>query len=98
MPRPASGDGDPVSVADIRRIRRLLRDAVPTLRIHTKNGNYPYDLVNDHEPEPLDEPSMSTNTMVAHALACLAGRILDSAVVRCRRSGPKDLLTHHQRA
>ncbi|HSV65449.1 MAG TPA: ATP-binding protein [Mycobacteriales bacterium] len=84
--------------SDISRIERLLWEAVPTLLIQTRNGGYDYDVVNGRALRVRTPPSMSTNSMVAHALACLAGRIPESLLVGCRISAADGLVSpgHHR--
>lgn len=50
-------------------IRRLIRDAAPTLLIQTGNGAYPYEVT--ERMTPPTKFSASTNAMVAHCLACI---------------------------
>jgi hypothetical protein len=62
---------------DLGQIRRLIRDAAPTLLIQTKKGAYPYEVGNKLVlPRAF---SASTNAMVAHCVACIGGLLASNS-------------------
>lgn len=84
---------------DLLLVQQLIEEALPTLSIQTEGGVYPYELRDSQPPEATF--SMSTNSMVAHALAVLAGLLPDSAIAVChgqREAGLPNYQGHLTRA
>lgn len=65
---------------DLRVIRGLVSDTVHTLTVQSARGIYPYDMTNGKRLAliPSDRVSMSTNSMVCYAIACLEGMLPDA--------------------
>lgn len=68
---------------EVWRIQQLVRATVSTLLIQTEQGAYPYEVVHRCPLEIPSKFSMSTNSMVAHTLACLGGMLPNSTLVSC---------------
>jgi len=78
-------------------MRKLLRDAAVVLMVQTEKGVYPYDMT-DGEKLRLGDFSMSTNSMICHAIASIGGLLPDSKLANCREPDRDRMMTPRLRA
>jgi MoxR-like ATPase len=64
---------------DLQHVQRLIKASAPTLLIQTESGVYPYEV--GRQLQPPGKFSTSTNAMVAHSAACVAGLLVSSTLV-----------------